>query len=105
MFNARAVAMGQVADILKKRGDLDGALRILEKELLPAFERFGDTRGRAVTYGKDCGHPGSAWGPKGGVANQAGRAAPDFRTTWLSKSCVPLLWIELLNCWRHWTNP
>ena len=44
--------MGQIADILTSRGDLDGALRILEKEQLPVFERLGDERGRAVTMGQ-----------------------------------------------------
>ena len=40
------------ADILQARGELDGALHILQEELLPVFERLGDVRSRAVTMGK-----------------------------------------------------
>ena len=96
--------MGQVADILKKRGDLDGALRILEKELLPAFERFGDTRGRAVTMGKIADILEARGALKEALQIRQEEQLPIFEQLG-EKSCVPLLWIELLNCWRHWTNP
>jgi len=48
---SRAVTMGQIADILQSRGDLDGALQI-HKDQLPVYERLGDVRERAVTMGK-----------------------------------------------------
>ncbi len=48
----RAVTMGQIADILVRRGDLDEALRIRKEEELPIFEKIGDIRERAVTWGK-----------------------------------------------------
>ena len=41
-----------IADILSSRGDLDEALRTLQEEVLPAFERLADVRSRAVTMGK-----------------------------------------------------
>ena len=44
--------MGQIADILQSRGDLDGALRIRREEELPVYERLGDVRSRAVTMGQ-----------------------------------------------------
>jgi hypothetical protein len=46
------VTMGQVADILESRGQLDEALRIRRDEQLPVYERLGDVRERAVTMGK-----------------------------------------------------
>ncbi|WP_169309560.1 CHAT domain-containing protein [Rhodomicrobium vannielii] len=49
---SRAVTMGQIADILSARGDLDEALRIRREEELPVYERLGDVRSRAVTMGK-----------------------------------------------------
>src|SRR5262249_41509144 len=54
---SRAVTLGQVADILQARGELDEALRIRREEELPVYERLGDVfsmvraRGRlALTY-------------------------------------------------------
>jgi tetratricopeptide (TPR) repeat protein len=44
--------MGKVADILQARGELEAALRSLREEVLPAFERLGAVRERAVTIGK-----------------------------------------------------
>ena len=49
---ARAVALGQMADIHAERGQLDEALRLLQHESLPAFERLGDARSRAATMGR-----------------------------------------------------
>lgn len=40
----RAVTMGQIADILQARGQLDEALVVLQNEVLPAFEKLGDVR-------------------------------------------------------------
>lgn len=34
--------MGQIADTLQARGDLDEALRIRREEVLPVYERLGD---------------------------------------------------------------
>ncbi|MBM3495235.1 MAG: tetratricopeptide repeat protein, partial [Armatimonadetes bacterium] len=48
----RAEALGQIADILQSRGELDEALRIRREEQLPVYERLGDVRSRAVTMGK-----------------------------------------------------
>lgn len=48
----RAVTMGQIADILQARGQLDEALRIRTEEELPVYDRLGDVRellvGRAM---------------------------------------------------------
>ena len=44
--------MGIIADIAYDRGELDEALRIRREIELPAFERLGDTRETAVTWGK-----------------------------------------------------
>ena len=44
--------MGQIADILQSRGELDEALRIRREEELPVYERLGDVRSRAVTMGQ-----------------------------------------------------
>lgn len=41
--------MGQIADILQARGDLDDALRIRQHDQLPVYERLGDVREKAVT--------------------------------------------------------
>lgn len=49
---ARAMTMGQIADILTTRGDLDEALRIRQDEELPVYERLGDLHSRAVTMGQ-----------------------------------------------------
>jgi hypothetical protein len=48
----RALTVGNIADILVSRGDLDAALRIRQEEELPVFERLGDVRSRAVTMGR-----------------------------------------------------
>ncbi|WP_155799122.1 tetratricopeptide repeat protein [Sorangium cellulosum] len=48
----RAVALGCIADLLERRGQLDEALRIRQQEELPVHERLGDVRSRAVTLGK-----------------------------------------------------
>ena len=47
-MRSRAVTMGQIADILYRRGDLDEALRIRREEQLPVFDRLGDARERSV---------------------------------------------------------
>jgi hypothetical protein len=47
-----AVVMGTVADIAYQCGDYDEALRIAREVQLPAFERLGDTRRAAVTWGR-----------------------------------------------------
>ena len=41
-----------IADILYSRGDLEEALRVLRDQVLPAFERLGDVRSRAVAMSK-----------------------------------------------------
>ncbi len=41
----RAVTMGQIANILVHRGDLDEALRIRQEEELPVYDRLGDVEG------------------------------------------------------------
>jgi len=41
---SRAVTMGQIADILQARGQLDEALKIRTDEELPVYERLGDVR-------------------------------------------------------------
>ncbi|MFZ1416100.1 MAG: tetratricopeptide repeat protein [Defluviicoccus sp.] len=51
-MRSRAVTMGQIADILQARGQLDEALRIRKEEQLPVYERLGDVRERAVTMGQ-----------------------------------------------------
>jgi hypothetical protein len=57
--NAReaAVTKGRIADILRIRGDLDGALRIRREEELPVYERLrrnqrggGEQWGRSPTF-------------------------------------------------------
>ena len=48
----RAIARGEIADVLQARGELDEALRIRREEELPVYERLGDVRSRAVTWGK-----------------------------------------------------
>ena len=45
---SRAITMGQIADILKDRGQLDEALRIRQEEQLPVYERLGDVRSLLV---------------------------------------------------------
>ncbi len=46
---SRAVTMGQIADIMVSRGDLDGALRIRQEEQLPVYEKIGDIDSKAHT--------------------------------------------------------
>ena len=46
------MTLGQIADILQARGELDEALRIRREEELPVYERLGDVRSRAVTLGQ-----------------------------------------------------
>ena len=49
----RAVTMGQIADILQSRGQLDEALRILHaRNSSPPSTGLGDVRSRAVTMGE-----------------------------------------------------
>jgi hypothetical protein len=38
------VVFGKIANVLRDRGDLEEALRILREEVLPAYERMGLTR-------------------------------------------------------------
>ena len=47
-----AKATGQLAELLTIQGESDEALSLLQGEVLPAFERLGDVRSRAVTLGK-----------------------------------------------------
>lgn len=44
--------LGQVADILASRGQLNEALRIRLEDEIPVYERLGDVRALAVTKGK-----------------------------------------------------
>src|SRR3569832_67168 len=44
--------MGQIADILQARGELDEALRIRREDELPVYERLGEVRENAVTKGQ-----------------------------------------------------
>jgi hypothetical protein len=46
---SKAVTMGQIADILQARGQLDEALRIRQEEQLPVYERLGDVRSLLIT--------------------------------------------------------
>ena len=48
----RAIARGELADIVQARGELDEALRIRREEELPVYERLGDVRSKAVTMGQ-----------------------------------------------------
>ena len=47
-----AIAQGQIAGILYRRGELDEALRIRKEEEIPVYERLGDVHSRAVTMGQ-----------------------------------------------------
>jgi tetratricopeptide (TPR) repeat protein len=47
-----ALALGVVADILRDRGQLDEALRIMREEEIPVFEKVGDIRSRTITLRK-----------------------------------------------------
>jgi hypothetical protein len=47
-----AIALGLEADLLTARGELDEALRTLQDDALPAFERLGDVRGLLVGRAK-----------------------------------------------------
>ncbi|MBX9836209.1 MAG: hypothetical protein K2X65_08545, partial [Burkholderiaceae bacterium] len=51
-LGSKAITMGQIADILQMRGQLDETLRIRQVEQLPVFERLGDVRSKAVTMGR-----------------------------------------------------
>lgn len=46
--SAKAITMGQIADILQSRGQLDEALTIWQTDCLPVFERLGLTREAAL---------------------------------------------------------
>jgi hypothetical protein len=46
------VTLGQIADVLMARGELDEALRIRREEELPVYERLKDVRLWAVTQGQ-----------------------------------------------------
>ncbi|MGL6075226.1 MAG: tetratricopeptide repeat protein [Fimbriiglobus sp.] len=48
----KAVAMGQIADILQQRGQSDEALRIRREEQIPVYDRLGDVHSKAVTMGQ-----------------------------------------------------
>ncbi len=48
----KASALGQIADLLEERGDLDEAMRIRQEEVLPTFEKLGDALERARTIRK-----------------------------------------------------
>ena len=50
-----AVAQGQIAGILRERGDLREALLIYHDVILPVVDRLGDVSGRAVTQGQIAG--------------------------------------------------
>ncbi|WP_239163845.1 tetratricopeptide repeat protein [Actinoplanes lobatus] len=47
-----AVAWGDIADILYRRGDYHEALRIHHEHQLPVYQRLGDTRSTAIAWGK-----------------------------------------------------
>jgi tetratricopeptide (TPR) repeat protein len=47
-----AVAMGDIADIAYRRGDVKEAERIRRDIVLPVYERLGDNRSVAVTWGR-----------------------------------------------------
>ena len=47
-----ALAAALRADVLHARGQIDEALRIRRKEVLPEFERLGDLREKAIAMGK-----------------------------------------------------
>lgn len=49
---ARAVTLGNIADIHRTRGQLDEALRIHLDEQIPVYEKLGEVRSRAITLGK-----------------------------------------------------
>ncbi|KYF81465.1 hypothetical protein BE11_36620 [Sorangium cellulosum] len=50
--HGRAIALGDIADILEHRGQLDEALRIRQWEELPVYERLGDVSSRVITLGQ-----------------------------------------------------
>lgn len=47
-----AFARGLIADVLTRRGEVDQALHIHQKDELPIYERLGDSRHKAITVGK-----------------------------------------------------
>lgn len=44
-----ALAAGMIADIFTARGQLDDALKIMQEEELPVYEKLGDIHSRALT--------------------------------------------------------
>ena len=48
----RAIAQGQIADILAQQGQVEEVLRIRQEEELPVYEKLGAIREKAVTMGK-----------------------------------------------------
>ena len=42
--------MGQIADILSQRGELEEALRIRREEVIPVLEKLGDVRQLMVAH-------------------------------------------------------
>jgi tetratricopeptide (TPR) repeat protein len=48
----KAVAQGNIANILGAQGQLDEALRIRRDEVLPVYERLGDVWSKAVAQGE-----------------------------------------------------
>src|SRR5690606_10908112 len=46
-----ALARALVADIVRRRGEVERALEVLQTEVLPTFERLGDIRSQAVALG------------------------------------------------------
>ena len=49
---ARAITLGQIADIHYLHGEYDEALRIRREEELPVYEKLGEVRARAITLGQ-----------------------------------------------------
>jgi hypothetical protein len=47
-----ALATGLLANIMEQQGDLESALRILQEDQIPLYQRLGDDRQVAVTKGK-----------------------------------------------------
>lgn len=47
---SKAITMGQIADILQARGQLDEALSLKETEALPVYERLGDVENFGITH-------------------------------------------------------
>ena len=64
-----ATATGRVADIAYRRGDYEETLRIRREVELPVYERLGDTRSAAVTWGQHRRHRLPARGLRRGAAD------------------------------------